>query len=360
MEKKNILYITVRSDIGGGPIHVNELIQHLPLKNTNIFIACPFSGSIYIENWKLNTRIKKSIEVPFRKFSIKTLFILINFIKINNIDIIHSHGKGAGIYSRLLKFIFKKVKVVHTFHGIGNVQAKGAFNKVKNIYLETILKRFTTVFIAVSSGEKDIAVNFFKINENKIRVIYNGVKDTFAEPKVSSSKHVITFSRFSYEKNMMASYEIVKKTKSDILFNWVGDGEDFNKVRIKIDQDNRRNLVLSGFQKNTHQYLTPGSVYLSTSRYEGLPLALLEALANGIPIVATNVIGNNEVVIDNFNGFLVPEGDTQTAVKKIERLYNDSVLYKKMSENARAYFLNLFTVNQMINATIKLYDEIFV
>ncbi len=359
MKRKNILSITVRADIGGGPIHLNELISKLDLNKFNLFLACPLSGSIYSDHWKENNRITNLQEIPFRGFSFKSIFQLVKFVKNNDIDFIHSHGKGAGIYSRCIKMFMPKIKVIHTFHGI-NVFEKGLINSIKNIHSESFFKNFTSTFICVSNGERELAINYLKVDKNKINVIYNGVNDKSVATIKNPKSSVVSFSRFSYEKNMTDSYEIVKKTNSSIQFNWIGNGEEFNIIKERIENDKIDNLHLLGFKNKPQKYLVPGSIYLSTSRHEGLPLSLLEAEAYGIPIVASNVVGNNEVVIDGYNGFLFDQGDTDLAVEKIELLIENSDLYHQMSKNARTDYLKRFRVEKMVNETQKIYDEIFI
>ena len=95
-----ILLITVRSDFGGGPRHVDQLINNLP-QNIEIYVAYPQDGTPYGQEWNSNSRIKSRINIPFRKFSTKTLFEIAKFIKENSINIVHSHGNGAGVYSRV-------------------------------------------------------------------------------------------------------------------------------------------------------------------------------------------------------------------------------------------------------------------
>ena len=89
-----ILLITVRSDFGGGPRHVDQLINNLP-QNIEIYVAYPQDGTPYGQEWNSNSRIKSRINIPFRKFSTKTLFEIAKFIKENSINIVHSHGNGS-------------------------------------------------------------------------------------------------------------------------------------------------------------------------------------------------------------------------------------------------------------------------
>ena len=348
----NILYITVRSDFGGGPIHLNELIKNLDNSELNFFLACPFNGEVYKDYWEENRSILCTFELPYRKFTLKSIFQLISFSKKNNIDIVHSHGKGGGIYSRLIKLFLPKVKVIHTFHGIDLTQ-KGVLNIIKNVYLERILKHFTNLFIAVSHGEKGLAVSHLGIADSSIKVIYNGVVDYYATLDTSCGKEVISFSRFTFQKNMMASLEIARKM--NCKFVWVGDGDELSDIKLITQEEKISNIDLVGFKSTPQVYFKKGSIYLSTARHEGLPLALLEAASCGIPIVATNVVGNNEVVKDGVNGFLFNEGDIHTAIDKIEILLNNDRLYEEFSKNARADYLDRFTIDKMIRATELLY-----
>ena len=121
-----ILLITMRSDFGGGPRHVDQLIKGLTNK-FEIYAAYPKDGVPYSKQWDSLISASNRIYIPYRKFSIPSLLKLKKFIKENKIDIIHSHGNGARFYTRVLKILRIKAKVVHTFHGISNNES----NKLK-------------------------------------------------------------------------------------------------------------------------------------------------------------------------------------------------------------------------------------
>lgn len=354
-----LLYITVRADIGGGPIHMNELIEKCNFDYSEIYLACPSEGKLY-KKWKSNENISEIFELPFRGFSINSLLGLRRFVIDNGISIIHSHGKGAGVYSRLLKLIHHRVKVIHTFHGIGNVSNPSLFSKIRNVYIERVLKNLTHKYISVSKGEKQLAVDNFKIRENKIDVIHNGVSRCNYTTDGNAICSIVTIARFSPEKNMKAALVIAKALKANNKFVWIGDGEQFKEIEKQIVLNRIDNIELLGFQNKPREYLKHGNIYLSTSKHEGLPLALLEAESCGIPIVATNVVGNNEVVKNGYNGFLFEQGDVKTALKKIELLINDKELYKTMSKNALRDYENRFTVEKMVKETEKIYDSIII
>jgi len=89
----------------------------------------------------------------------------------------------------------------------------------------------------------------------------------------------------------------------DVEFVWVGDGPDFCRLKEKAQKDGVK-IRFVGFSDKPMDFLASASVYFSSSRFEGMPYALIEAASLGLPIVASNVAGNNEVVFNGENGFL--------------------------------------------------------
>lgn len=358
--RKNILLVTVRADWGGGPKHVDILINNLS-EDFNIYIACP-EDKPYYEKWKQNSKVKDIFILPHRQFSFKKLIELYSFVKKHNIKIVHSHGKGAGVYSRLLKLLNPKIKIIYTFHGI-HIQEYGNIKKKIYILIERIFALFTDKFINVSNGEKEICLNLKIFKPEQSKIIYNGIKaiEKIEDAKQKLNLHdkivITTISRFDYPKNMSLAYEIAKKFKNnkDIIFLWIGDGDDKGFLEKKAKDENV-NILFTGFTKEIPLYLSATDIYLSTSRWEGLPYALIEAQSLGIPIIATNVIGNNEVVVNNQNGFLF-ENENE-AVKCINRLIEDKQLYKNFSNRAKSNFKDKFDIQIMIEKIEKIYKEL--
>lgn len=353
----NILYISVRADYGGGPQHIDLVVNNLS-SNFDIFLACP-NDKPYYENWKENKKVKDIYKMTHRKFTLKKLFGLNKFIKENKIFIIHSHGKGAGIYSRLLKILNPKLKVIHTLHGF-HIQEYGTLKKHIYIYIEKFLTLLTDRFINVSNGEKNICLDFNIFKSDQSNVIYNGIRQIEpvenAKQKINLQGKIVitTISRFDYPKNMFCGYEIAKRFKGikNIVFLWLGDGDDKMSLEQKA-KDEGVNIVFTGFTKEIPLYLSATDIYLSTSRWEGLPYALIEAQSLGLPIVASNVVGNNEVVLNNKNGFLFESIDE--ACDCLSKLIENKPLYDNFSHNAKQSFKDKFEIKIMIERTEKMY-----
>ena len=112
--KINILEISSRSDIGGGPEQLFKIVSNLE-DRFRFFCACP-DQQPYFE--KITNEGIPVLRLPHRRFEIKSFFRLLRWTRKNRISVVHSHGRGAGIYARLLKIFNRKLKIVHNFHGI--------------------------------------------------------------------------------------------------------------------------------------------------------------------------------------------------------------------------------------------------
>jgi len=349
-----ILFITVRSDFGGGPRHVNQLVGELPDKY-DIYMAFPFEGVPYADRWKKDERVVDLLPIPYRKFSIKTLLNLRQFVKINEIAIIHSHGNGAGVYSRLLKLMGVKVKVIHTFHGISD-EYPSIVKYIISLLVGRLLSPFADKYIAVSNGEKALGVKRGFCKDWNCEVIYNGIEDEGLGMINYKKREIITISRYDYQKNMSLCLDIVRFMKNDnVRFVWVGDGEDFAIMKDAVEKE-KLPVDMVGFQTKPLKYLKQASVYLSTSRFEGLPYALIEASSVGLPLVATDVKGNNEVAINQENSLTF-----RTAVEgasALRKILNDKQIYEQMSLNSRKIYEERFTINVMVDGLMKLYKSL--
>ena len=116
------------------------------------------------------------------------------------------------------------------------------------------------------------------------------------------------------------------------------------------------NINFIGFTECPMAYLKNADLYLSTSRFEGLPYALIEAASVGLPIVATDVVGNNEVVLHDYNGLVFKT--EQEAVDAIKKLSINADLLNRYSINSRELYLKTFTMEKMISSIVDTYVQV--
>ena len=364
MQNKNILLITLRSDIGGGSKHLNSIYENLK-NDFSFFIASPIDEPFGIK-WSDDLKVN-FFQLPHRRFSVSYFKSLIRFVKKNKIRIIHAHGKGAGIYARLIKLFIPSVKIIFTWHGF-HIETYGAVSKKIYLLIERILSKLTDLFINVSESERQACLAYKIYDEKKSIVIYNGIKDEFNPVDKTSLRQklylpegkfiVINISRFDKTKNVKAFVEIASllNTNDEIFFILAGDGEEKKEILEMIEQKKIKNIFLPGFIHNPIEYLQSADVYLSTSLSEGLPYTLLEASMCGLPIIASDVRGNNEIVQNDINGYLFNLRNRSQAAEKILNIKGDLADYKKLSDNARRIFLDKFAEQKMISKLREVYE----
>ncbi len=358
-----VLIITVRADTGGGPEHIYQLIKNSHNK-IEYFIACP-DDEPYFKRYENIVGREKILIIPRRRFSIRSFFKLLGFIKKNDIEIIHSHGKGGGVYSRILK-IFSFKKVIHTFHGL-HINDYSTLFKMIYLFIERVFSLLTNKVISVSESEKREILRNKIVKQDKILVIRNGVKindENHYLSKVENDKFIIlNVNRFNYQKNPELVLKIGERLKSDYDMNFelfvLGHGEDFIKIEQEINKKGLgENIKLTGNVEDIKNYYKKADCFLSTSRWEGLSLAVLEAMSFGIPVIASNVVGNTDLIKHEDNGFLFELDKTIDACKYIELIYKDNDIRKKISENAFLTLKNEYDVKTMVKRTLDLYFEV--
>jgi glycosyltransferase involved in cell wall biosynthesis len=356
-----VLHILARADMGGGPRHVQYLLEAIK-DNVDCFVCCP-TDEPFFDVFKKMLGESKITVIPHRKVSLTAFSSLSKFVTENNISIIHCHGKGASVYGKLLKIFGRnKTKLIYTPHGI-HIDEYSAFARFVYILYEYLSSFLFNYVIYVSESEFRKAKRSNLFTYNKSSVIPNAV------PKVTTSNYdpinlksglfehperkiIITLSRFDYQKNMEEAFAIARLLPQ-YNFLWLGDGDDFLKIKNEADKLLVKNINMVGIKNSVGNFLSVSDLYLSTARWEGMPLALLEAISAGLPIVASNVIGNKDIVNEG-TGALYDLGNIYDATEKIKYILETSALDKQAIEH---YYETHFSMNIMSSKIINLYRE---
>ena len=363
MRKNNILIISSRSEGGGAEQFFNIMTK---LRDFfKFYCALPDSPPYYekIVNGKIPT-----FKLPYRKFKIRAFFDLSKWVRRNGITVVHSHGGGAGVYSRLLKLFNMKLKVVHTFHGIH-------FRNINFILIvELLLRMLTNRFVFVSKSERQIALDYRITSVTKSVLIENGIsiddkayKDIDRSSALQSFKITIPdkcfvigmFSRFDSIKNIpyairnLADYI---KSNDDVYVLIGGEGEERKRIECTIDEyDLSDKVVLLGFVEDIRMFFSLIDIYLNTSLGEAFGFSTVEAMKYGKPVVASKVYGNIDVVDDNKTGLLFSLDNPNLLVDKIKYLESNKGVYNRLVANARESVKNRFDLKRMLNETRELY-----
>lgn len=355
----NILYLTNSVHLGGDTRCILKLCKEL--KNNNNIIVVSNGGELITEFQEIG--IKHYKIKPISNINIFTIIFniieIIKIVKLEKIDIIHSHHRMTTLMSKILsKFV--KVKVVHTQHLC-----------IKNKFRLTRLSLDNIKTITVSEGAKEILKRKCKLDERNITTIYNTIelenKNKEIDSKLLELKEkgffvVAQVSRIIDYKGVYDFVDVAEntiKTNKNIRFLLIGEGEESENLKAYINKKNLEEYVyMLGSKDNVIEHLNYIDLILLCSYIEGLPLVPLEAFSQHVPVVATNIPGTKEEVVDGVNGFLIEEKNIEGFTEKILDIFNNKELYNSLKENAYRIFNEEFTVDKYIEGHLNLYNKV--
>ncbi|HQT26621.1 MAG TPA: glycosyltransferase family 4 protein [Burkholderiales bacterium] len=297
--------LTVRSDHGGGPKHILSLLESLHRRH-QFLVAAPENG-IYFRMFE--GHCSDSFGVPHRQFSVIAFFRLCLFARRHGVELIHSHGRGAGYYSRLLRLFLPGVKVIHTHHGFYYQRLKGVKRNVL-IMAEKIMSHLTDAYVFVSPSESKAAASVDLYYPEKSFTIPNGVA---AFPFVERAfpfgmKKLIAVTRLETEKGNDILLRIVQgllRERSDFLLRIVGDGpERKNLENMACELGILSHVEFLGTRNDVAELLSGSDIFVSASLGEAQGIAVVEAMMHGVPVVASKVMGHVDIVEHENNGLL--------------------------------------------------------
>jgi len=228
--------------------------------------------------------------------------------------------------------------------------------------LLSLSKKVTTVSFSVAMELKE-----YGLDPNEITVVGNGVDEkTFApvQNKKYIERYVLYTGVLRARKGLFDFIECAKhvcKTYSDIKFVVCGTGPFLHKLREEVLRMGlQKQIVFWGYMTRDKliQTYQNATVHVVPSHYEGLPTVLLEAMSCGLPVIATDVGGNSEVISSGINGFLVPPKSPKVMAKVISKLLDDRALREKIGEAARETIEKYYTWDKIADNVIKCYENI--
>ena len=330
-----VLHITARSDHGGGPEHIRQVIA-AETPGVSHFVACPSNG-VYWDRYGELVGDNKRVAIPHRRVSVPAMIRLTQFIRNNRIEVIHSHGMGAGVYGRTVALL-TGVPIIHSFHGVP--VTPGLKHRLYHL-VEHIMALCTDQGVAVSEGEADLVRRRWGQYRHRLAVVVNGIEPsqvpTWASWPPKSPLRIVSFTRRNQQKFPEVLIEVARCLRlMGIQFHLDAYGEGLNHPALLASVaalDLARSITFHSAVDDPAIALQGGHVYLSTSRWEGMPLAILEAWHAGLAVVASNVVGNQDL-INAERGFLYPVGNGRAAARIIRDLIADPVTVNIIRANA--------------------------
>lgn len=367
---KRVLYVTTVSRT------INAfLIPHIKMLIDNGYeVHCASSLDKPIDDELIKKGVK-FFEVPFSRNplgigNIKAFNKLKELQKINNYDIIHVHTPIAAIYGRLVKITFPKVKTIYTAHGYHFLKGGSKIGWLVYYPIEKIMAKFTDVTININNEDYEITKNklkpkkcylvngvgldlskYKKVNEeevNKVRTELGLSKDDFVILMIAE------INKNKNHKQIIHAMELLKDKYESIKVLCVGEGSLEHEVKNDINSKYLHNRVfMLGYREDVTILINTCDIGVLMSYREGLPRNIMELMACGRKIIATNIRGCRDIVCNDYVGTLVEVGDYKATAEAIEKYYllND----KSFSVSKEIEKYDVEAVNRQL---AKIYDEI--
>jgi glycosyltransferase involved in cell wall biosynthesis len=370
---------------GGVGTYTVELIRHLP-KKIEIHVVTPKRvrigrSKISTYDYDFSQYFKDNIKIHFASrasdtflyngaFQFFCLRHLPKLVKEEGIDIVHSHT--AHMPDILLQFRRLNIPTVTTIHTTIRGQRSGTIDSgvpfgdldssEKLTYLmypflrlaETLYFLKGRYYLTVSDWMKEQMIKQYPRIGNLIRIVHNAVDaQQFCPGKESPQRDMVLFTgRLVAAKGirfLIEAIPAVLRKHPECLFLFIGAGNSLPyERRLKELKVPEQNFAFLGYLKDSSkliEYYRAQSVYVAPTLYENLPIRVLEAMACGVPVVASNVCAIPEIIQDGLNGFLVNPGSIRELAEKISALLADPRMRRRMGLSARKTVIEKFDWN---------------
>lgn len=280
---------------------------------------------------------------PFSLSNIKAYFMLKKVINSNGYDAVHCHTPMGAVVARLasIKQRKKGMKVIYTAHGFHFYNGASKKNWLLFYPVEKYLSKHTDCLITINGEDyktaverkfkagKIVKVNGVGVDLSKFKPVSNEEKNALRSGFGYSPNDFLLIypADFSVRKNQEMLFDALAaclKEHSDIYLLLPGAKSNVEKYQALAESKNiSSNVNFMGYRRDIEKLVAMADVSVSTSRQEGLPINLIEAMAVGNPVIATDVRGNNDLVEDGKTGFLVRLNDSEKMSDRILELYDD-------------------------------------
>lgn len=335
--KLRVLHAITMLELGGAQRNTLDTVARLDRSRFEVALACADRGELLAEARTIpDTTL---FLLPHLRREVRPLDDLLAFAELRRAirafgaDLVHTHSSKAGVLGRAAARAEGVELVVHSIHGYGFGPHQHPLVRRLFLAAERWAACWTTAFVAVSRENLQQGLGLGLFTAERVHLIRSGIAlDAFRTPEggdrvrqelgiPAGAPLVVQVSCFKPQKAPERFVDLARRVRERVPaahFLLVGDGQLRPRLeRLREDAGLQDCLHLPGWRRDVPAVLAAATVATLTSRFEGLPRAVVEALAAEVPVVAMAVDGVVEVVRDGVNGFLVPPGDVATMAQRV-------------------------------------------
>jgi len=353
VKKKRITVVINNLGVGGAERMVYELLRKIDSEHFAVCVLCYMrKGSTpleqYVENLFPITYLNHTGHVTF-----KAIIRVVYAIWKTNPDLVHAHLGGAG-FSAIWAVLFRKPLII-TVH----TKPEKAFTEKIEMFIRMALRAGKTRLVAVSKENEDMVRKHYGLDAKKAQYVNNGIDLQRFYRKEHAGFTLINVARQDDNKNQAALLRCFQKLHAahpETRLFLLGDGDNHEALKTQaVDLAVADAVTFTGNVINTEEYYAVSDLYVQCSFVEAMPMSVLEAMAAGLPVVATRVGGLGDVVKDN--GILVPAGDEESLYKAIETVYYQNTAQKDAMRQASLRLVQAYSSTGMAREYEKIYNE---
>lgn len=373
MSKRIKLMFVAQAYPGGVPVYIETLVKHLDSSKFENILVCSqaYEEERFSPYFSVIEKVDMERSISITKI-LKPAWQTRKLIKKYKPDVVYCNSSIAGAVGRLAA-IGCGNKVLYNAHSWAfNMRIS---NKKKLFYrwIEKFFAFFTDTIICVSNYEKTSALQNHICKSEKLQVILNGVDIAEIEQNISNSKltreslnipenaYVVGMvGRISEQKAPDVFVKAARKIKDAIpqaFFIIVGDGPDQNEIE-KMISDLGDSFLITGWTTQAIEYMALFDVAVLCSRWEGLPLVVLEYFAAKKPVVCTKIDAVDDMIENDVNGIIVDIDKVSALANSVSTLYSNEDLGKKFAEKAYQTVNKKFDIKNETNAFERLVTEV--
>lgn len=376
----------MEATIGGTKRHLIDLAMGLRAAGWEVEVACPRVRDAAIDDvsfWDDLARAGVPLhEVPMRRSPLtrengSAIFRLAALIRRGRYQIVHAHSSVAGAVARPAVLLASapvlgtpRPRVVYTPHGYAFLMPGSAPRRRVFLGIERALGQITDRIIALSPTEAQETRQHGIVPDARIALIPNGVTPPDPQREADARRQqgwgtvpvVGTVARMTLQKDpdtWLRMAARIATARPDVRFAWVWGGEMEAHVRREAQRLGlAEKLDFLGYRADARHLIGAYDVFVLSSVFEGLPYTVLEALASGTPVVATDVVGTRDVLRHGETGLLASAGDDEALAGHVLRLLEAPTLRRRLAEAGRADVLQRYSVQNMVDRTAALYADL--
>lgn len=347
----------------GVPQHVLDLLAGIDFDRFTVDVVCPTASSLWA-GLEGRNEIRRHKMPAARRPSPADVYTLIRLWPlVRRADVIHAHSAKAGFLARLAAALqARSGRCVFTPHAWSFWAASGQGGTLYT-RLERLAARWCRTILVVSRYEREAGLAAGIGDPDKYRVVLNGVDvDRFSAAPHPQPGKILMLGRLSPQKRPDLAIEalrIVRREFPDATLDLVGKGPWKSQVEQQaVDAGLAGSVDFLGDRNDVPELLAQAACLVLPSDYEGCPLTVIEAMAAGVPVVATRVGGVPELVEHDRTGLLVEPGDAHALASSLCELLRDPRRARALGDAGRERARRHFFRARMAEAIVSVYDDI--